>query len=85
MKTKKRLSFFALDALDGEFISGPAKDELDRAILKQLHLTQLEKTIGLLKEDECLLLILNYADGLKIEELSEMTGLGNSAIKMRFK
>lgn len=38
-----------------------------------------------MKEEDRLLLIMKYADGLKIEELSELTGLGQSAVKMRLK
>lgn len=50
-----------------------------------MKINQLEHLIGNLKEEDRLLLIMKYADGLKIEELSELTGLGQSAVKMRLK
>lgn len=55
------------------------------SVIFQIQVERLRECLDLLVPDEKVLLLLKYQDGLSIKELSEMTNLNESAIKMRLK
>lgn len=60
-------------------------DEPTDAQLFEIQVDQLKVVLNYLSLDEKVLLLLKYQDGLSIKELEQVTGLNESAIKMRLK
>ena len=55
------------------------------AILLELQLEQLTELLDKINPEEKALLLMKYQDGMSIDELVQLTGLGESAVKMRLK
>lgn len=64
-----------------EFIEEEGSDD----DLFEVHSEALSELIKRLKSQDRQVLLMKYLDGLKIEEISELTGLSSSAIKMKLK
>jgi len=60
----------------------PVTDDKD---ISQLRVDKLKEALELISPDEKMILLLKYQDGLSINELRDILGLGESAIKMRLK
>ena len=68
-----------------ELISGAASEEESETMLLELQLEQLKDLLEKISPEEKALLLMKYQDGMSIDELMELTGLGESAVKMRLK
>lgn len=52
---------------------------------REFQLQQLDKVLGVISEEETLMLRMKYEDGLDITEIAQQLKLKNSAVKMRLK
>ena len=60
-------------------------EEESEAALLELQLEQLKSLLEKISPEEKALLLMKYQDGMSVDELMELTGLGESAVKMRLK
>jgi RNA polymerase sigma factor (sigma-70 family) len=78
---KKRRVFVSLDQLSEEGFDVKDEQEDISSIISDKH--QVTKALSLLSKDMKALLLMKYVDEYIYEEIAEVTGLGESAIKMR--
>ncbi len=84
LKDKKKRGLFEIDQTDESEIVYDT-EELKEKEIKEFRLEQLERDMMELREEDRLLLLMKYFDGLSIDKMQQLTGLGASAIKMRLK
>ena len=60
-------------------------EEESEIMLLELQLEQLKNLLEKISPEEKALLLMKYQDGMSVDELGELTGLGESAVKMRLK
>ena len=84
LKKKKKFRIGFYDTVVIEHVS-TAEIELENKILKDLQLDQLNVLFQELKDDEKIILLMRYQDGMSVKKISSTLGLGESAIKMRLK
>ncbi|RMG76779.1 MAG: RNA polymerase sigma factor [Bacteroidetes bacterium] len=84
LNKEKRLPKTDFDHHAHQF-STEADDDLEQKLLTEVRLEQLEQAFEYLKEDERLVLLMRYQDGLSIKEIADYLNLGESAVKMRLK
>ena len=83
---KKNSRFKIFDIKDQhEEVVDSAYEDINEKRLLEIDLDNLEKSIEALKPDEKYLLFMKYTDGLTIREISAITGLKESNIKMKLK
>jgi RNA polymerase sigma-70 factor (ECF subfamily) len=73
-----------LEELEGEMNESDA-NEPDDAVLLEINLNLLHELLNELTVSEKTLLLMKYQDQLSIKEIAEITGAGESAIKMKLK
>jgi len=81
---KKKIELFH-DPDKQEAIEDNSEGEYNQKLLLELNLDTLEEFIGNLKEEERMIILMKYMDGLTIKEMSEITQLKESNIKMKLK
>lgn len=82
LSTKKRLQVFSLDDQEDEY-QDHAPIELAEKVLLEMNLDALEEHMGNLKEEDRMIMLLKYIDGLTVKEMSEVTKMNESKIKMK--
>lgn len=84
LSEKKKIVLFDIEAQHDNIVDD-AKEDLSEKKLLELNLNLLEHYISLLKEDERIIILMKYMDGLTVREISETTGYKESSIKMKLK
>ena len=84
LKKKKKFRTDSYDTVVIEHVS-TAEIELENKVLKDLQLDQLNVLFQELKDDEKMILMMRYQDGMSVKQISSTLGIGESAIKMRLK
>lgn len=59
--------------------------EADDYSLFQLQVSKLKKALELISAEDKMILLLKYQDDLSVKELTQVLGIGESAVKMRLK
>ncbi|MCP9234851.1 RNA polymerase sigma factor [Lewinella sp. JB7] len=59
--------------------------ELTEKMLGEIRITQLARMLDQLKEEERIILLLKYQEGLSVKQIGRLLDLGESAVKMRLK
>ncbi len=81
--TAKKIERKSVDAEVLEYtLYDPDKDDQE---IGQLRVDQLKDALELISPDEKMILLLKYQDSLSIKELTDILGIGESAVKMRLK
>ncbi|HQW06139.1 MAG TPA: RNA polymerase sigma factor [Flavobacteriales bacterium] len=84
LRRRKRMRVVELDE---DRWQGPAYDdgveELQEKVLLELQVDRLKTVMARLTEDERILLIMKYQDGMSVQEVAGFFGIGVSAVKMR--
>ena len=81
LRKNKRLRFEELDE-DAEK-PDTGNEELHAKVLQELRLSHLQLLLKQLKASEQTLLLMRYRDGISVQQIAELLGLGESAVKMR--
>lgn len=84
LNKKKQLKLFDLEDQQ-EGIKDQGQDDISEKMLLEINISALQSCMEELKEEERLILIMKYTDGLTVNEISQITGLKESNIKMRLK
>lgn len=84
LSEKKKISIFEMEPQHDSIIDDTEEDLSEKKLL-ELNLDHLEHYISLLKEDEHIIILMKYMDGLTIREISETIGQKESSIKMKLK
>ncbi len=84
LKKKNRLRFDNLEATSFAHVS-TGDIELEHKILKEVQLNQLHTLFKELKEDEKMILLMRYQDGMSVKQITATLSVGESAVKMRLK
>ena len=66
-------------------LASQADEEKENKLLHEMNLQQLEYLVGLLPDDDRLILLMQYQDEMSIKEISFTLSIGESAVKMRVK
>jgi RNA polymerase sigma-70 factor (ECF subfamily) len=84
LKKKKRIHFGDFDLSNHAQLS--VQDiELENKILAELRLSQLERLVKELKEEDRLILFMRYQDGMPMKEIARILSTTESAVKMRLR
>lgn len=83
LRKEKKLRFSDIDEIK-EKIPDNIKESEEKELL-EMKLTQLETIFQYLNEDEKLILLMRYQDGMSIKLIAEKLKIGESAVKMRLK
>ncbi len=83
LQKQKRMVLEDFDAR--EFNLTTDEIETENQELKELQLTQLEHLMEELNENEKLILLMRYQDGMPVKEIAGTLEMGESAVKMRLK
>jgi len=74
------------DYEEGQFENISEEDiEREQQELKEVQLVELEIVFELLKQEERLILLMRYQDGLSVKAIAKALSVGESAMKMRLK
>lgn len=82
LNSKKKIQLFPLDDINEEVIDTTAEDVSEKELL-EINLEALESFLVNLKEEERMLILMKYMDGLTVREMSSITELKESTIKMK--
>ncbi len=82
LNKKKKFIFTEIDDQESELSEDPFYDR-ELKIISELKAQHLKTILESLNEEEKLLMIMKYTDGLSIKEMEEILGLSSSAVKMR--
>jgi len=85
IEKKKRIQVISQEADDAELISDDSLDQINEKQMLEIQLQDLEKLLSEIKEEERLMIIMKYNDGLSIKEICSILQLGESAVKMKLK
>ena len=87
LKKQKRNNLIISSEDDNELreLEDDGLQELEQKQLLELQLNDLQNMIYELKEEERIVLIMKYFDGLSVKEISEILEIGQSAVKMKLK
>ena len=84
VRKNKRLIVSSTDSDTAPEVEDTAP-EMSDAAFREMNISRLSKALDDIPETDKALLILKYQDGLSIKELAEVTGKGESAVKMKLK
>lgn len=84
LNLKKKMKTDNLDDKSSELVMDDSSNR-DEKILKEIRLEQLELLFKKLPEQDRIILLMQYQDALRIEDISEILQISNSAVKMRLK
>lgn len=84
VRKNKRLVVSSMDSDIAPEIADTSP-EMSDAAFREMNIGRLSKALDDIPETDKALLILKYQDGLSIKELAEVTGKGESAVKMKLK
>lgn len=82
LRKEKKMRFSDIDELSDKLT---IDDEGEEKQLLEMKLNQLEQIFQYLSEDEKLILLMRYQDGMSVKLISENLKIGESAVKMRLK
>lgn len=84
LRLKKKVKYEDFEEQSFENIS---EEEIEREQqeLMELQLSELEAVFEKLNQDEKLILLMRYQDGLSIKDIAHTMSIGESAVKMRLK
>ena len=82
LRKEKKMRFSDIDELSDKLA---IDDEGEEKQLLEMKLNQLEQIFQYLSEDEKLILLMRYQDGMSVKLISENLKIGESAVKMRLK
>lgn len=83
LRKAKKLRVDDLDEIEEQLVFD--ETESNEKELLEVKLNYLEEAFQLLKEDEKLILLMRYKDGLSVKMISKNLKIGESAVKMRLK
>ena len=84
LRKRKRLFTEPVDER-AEVLADESDAELADKQLHDLRLDQLARLLPQLREDEKLVLLMRYQDGMSVKQICQVLQLGQSAVKMRLK
>ncbi len=82
LNTKKRLKLFSLEDMFDDVEDTGLVDVSEKELL-EINLEALESFLGKLKEEERMIMLMKYMDGLTVREMSSIIKLNESTIKMK--
>lgn len=83
LRKEKKMRFSDIDELSDKIVV--SDDGSEEKELLEMKLNQLEQIFQYLSEDEKLILLMRYQDGMPIKVIAEKLQIGESAVKMRLK
>ncbi|MEA1876758.1 MAG: RNA polymerase sigma factor [Bacteroidota bacterium] len=81
LKTQNRIQFdnFDVEKIDSQYINNNANQK----VLLEVKLSRLENLLEEINEEERILIMMRYWDGLSIKRIAKIINIGESATKMR--